>query len=137
MTEAGGSRSEGYGGAAPCPASSGSASGPSAPKQRDDCEAELESVRRGIAEIGPKISRLEEEMKEAQNRGDTDEVKELRTDLRQLREQKNLLLQVKLKLMDQRGAAEGQCASLRACTDASGRRPECYVDVPSGERMRN
>jgi hypothetical protein len=59
-------------------------------------------------------------VEEAQDRGDRDEVKELRSELKLLREKENLLRQEKLKLMDQRGAAEGQCASLRACTDASG-----------------
>jgi small-conductance mechanosensitive channel len=101
-------------------------------------------VRRGIAEIGPKISRLEEKVEAAEADNDEKKLERLSTQLKllrekevKLREEKNLLMQVKLKLMDQRGAAEGQCASLRACTDASGRRPECYVDVPSGERMRN
>jgi uncharacterized protein (DUF3084 family) len=108
MTEAGGSWSEGRGGGTPCPASSGSASGIS----------ELESVRKGIVELGAKISRLEEKVEEVQDRGDRDEVKELRSELKLLREKENLLRQEKLKLMDQRRAAGGQCASLRHCTDA-------------------
>jgi hypothetical protein len=93
-------------------------------------------VRRGIVELGAKISRLEEKVDEAQNCGDRDEVKELRSELNLLREEKNLLMQKELKLMDRRGAAEGQCASLRACTDASGHDAECCADVPLGERMR-
>jgi hypothetical protein len=72
-------------------------------------------VRRAIVELGPKISRLEERVEEAQGRGDSGEVKELRSELRLLREEKNLLMQKDLKLMDQRGATEGQCAALRAC----------------------
>ena len=108
-TEERGSRSEGIGGPAPCPASSGSASDTSAPKQRDDYESELESVRRAIVELGAKISRLEEKVEEAQDRGDRDEVKELRSELKLLREKENMLMQKELKLMDRRGAAEGQC----------------------------
>jgi predicted nucleic acid-binding Zn-ribbon protein len=75
-------------------------------------------VRRAIVELGPKISRLEEKVEAAEAANDEKKVERLSGELRLLREEKNLLMQEKLKLMDQRGAAEGQCASLRACTGA-------------------
>lgn len=109
MTEAGGSSSGGRGEGTPCPASSCSASdGISAPKQRDGYESELERVRREIAELGPKISRLEEKLEAAEAVNDEKKLERLSSELKQLREEKNLLHQEKLKLMDQRGAAEGQ-----------------------------
>lgn len=67
-------------------------------------------------ELEAKISRMEEKVEAAEDRGDRDEVKELRSELKLLREKENLLRQKELKLMDQRWAPQGQCASLRACT---------------------
>jgi uncharacterized membrane protein (DUF106 family) len=72
-------------------------------------------VRRAIVELGPKISRLEEKVEAAEAANDEKKVERLSGELRLLRKEKNLLMQKELKLMDQ---AEGQCASLRACTGA-------------------
>ena len=88
MNEAGGSRSERPGGPAP---------------------SELESVRREIVELGAKISRMEEKLEAAEAANEEKKVERLSSELKLLREKENLLHQEKLKLMDRRGAAEGQC----------------------------
>lgn len=89
-------------------------------------------------ELEAKISRLEGKVDAAEEANDEKKVERLSTELKLLREEKNLLHQEKLKLMDQRGAAEGQCASLRHCTDASGHDVlRVCACVPLGERMRN
>jgi hypothetical protein len=78
-------------------------------------------VRRRIAELGAKIRCLEEKVEAAEAANDEKKLERRSSELKLLREEKNLLMQKELKLMDQRGAAEGQSTeSLRACTDASG-----------------
>jgi hypothetical protein len=81
-------------------------------------------VRREIVELGGEISCLKEKVEVAEAANEEERVERLSTQLMllremelKLREKENLLMQMELKLMDQRGAAQGQWASLRACTD--------------------